>query len=486
MSELRKKASRGVFWNLFNQGIQQVIQFFVVIVLARLLRPEDFGVFAMAAIFSNFLQSFREWGFQAFLIQKANIDQEYQDTAFWAILVTGCFLFVCSISCAPLVGAFFDNREVVLVFRVISFCFLLSPFGAVQWALVTRELNFKALALRNIFAQMAYGITACYFAYSGIGVWSLVMATLCREISLSILFWVIYDWRPRFQYSLVKLKEMMHFSIHFIGSSTIQYAINNMDGAFVGKFLGAVNLGQYNLAVNLISQPQNKLVSHISSVTFPMFSKVQHDLETMQVYYIKILKAVLVVVIPILAILCACAHDFITLVYGEKWIPAVVPVQIMCGYGIIKTINAIIEPVFFSKGKVNIYFRLNLIKITVFILSITIGIRYGIIGVATALLVCSFVLAIPVIHYANKILRLRNRFFYAIITRYLFLFITVILITYYSIYLLNFQDYLSTLLNRLLFGMIGGIVGYAILGMLIIRDDFKSVFMLLKRSIKNE
>lgn len=475
---LGQRASRSVLWNLLGQGCQQMIQFVVVVILARLLRPEDFGVFGLAAIFTIFLQSLRQWGYQAFLIQKKDIDSNYLDTAFWAIWGMGFGIFIVCFLSAPLVGRLFNNYGVTDVLRVLAITSLLSPFGAVQWALATRELNYKSLAVRNVLAALIYGAAVVALAYKGFGVWALVIGSLVREAAWSILFWIVYDWRPHFRYDPEKLKEMTRFSFGCVGSGTLNYAINNLDAAIVGKVLGPADLGQYNLAMNLISQPQNKLVGQIASVAFPVFSLMQGEPERMRGYYYNTLKIILVVVTPFLAILCASAHDFIVTIYGPKWEPAVIPVQIMCAYGLIKTMASMPEPVFLSKGRAGALFKLNVFRLALFVPSVLWGVNYGIVGVSWAILGCSVFSSIPLFLWAHRLLKMTNRGFYIAILKYAVAFLLV----YSLIFLIREPLKIAPAAGLAISALIGG-TAYCLYIALTGKDDAMALWTLLRKAI---
>lgn len=423
--DLMKKAGKGIAWNFSSQVIQQIIQFFVVVVLARLLTPADFGIFGMAVVFSNLLQPFRQWGFQAFLIQKKDMDGEYENTAFWSICAVGLALFIIVIAASPYVGIFFNDVKVGHIVGVLSIGFLFSPIGSIQWAMVNRELNFRVIAIRDIIVTIIYGISVTIFALAGLGVWALVIAALLRELAWSVVFLLLYKWRPSFSFNVKKFKEMLSFGMNCIGSGVLGYAASNVDNILVGKFLGPANLGFYNLAFNTVSKPETKIVTHISSVAFPVFSLIQDEKKRIRETYLKTLRLILLVVVPLLSILFISARDFVLVLYGSKWLLAVAPIQIMCLYGLFTALTSIAGPVFWSKGRSDIMLWIGILKIIVLLLFLTVGLRYGIIGVSIAILFYSLVIFFPVFYLANKFIELKNADFFRIVIKYLLLYILI-------------------------------------------------------------
>ncbi|MDP2749385.1 MAG: oligosaccharide flippase family protein, partial [Nanoarchaeota archaeon] len=212
--------------------------------------------------------------------------------------------------------------------------------------------------------------------------------------------------------------------------------------------------------------------------------KVQHEKEKIKSYYVKLLKVILIVVTPLLAILFACAGEFVRVVYGIQWLKVIVPVQIMCAYGLIKTISSITEPIFLSKGRADIYLRVNLIRLAIFIPCILIGVKYGIIGVSIAMLVYSFVTSIPLFQYANKTVGLGNLFFYGVVVKYLILFVSTVFIVYSIFRLIDINGILSLPIQRLSIGIGVGILGYFGLGIIIIRDDLVFAIRFVRRTVQ--
>ncbi len=480
--ELSKKTGHGIGWNALGQVVQQAIRFVVIIILARLLNPKDFGIFAMVLVFTEFIQPFREWGFQAALIQKKNIDQEYQSTAFWSICSLSIALYLISIISAPFVGSFFNSSLVAQIIPVLAVTFLLNPFGSVQWALFSRALDFRKIVFVNTIATLGYGIAACVFAFNRMGVWSLVWATIIRELIVVAIFWFLHEWRPIFKFSVDKFKELWRFSFACTGTSVLNYGVNNFDNLMVGKLLGAAPLGFYNLAFNTVSQPQTRIVSQIVSVIFPVYSIIKDDLERMREAYLKTVKMVVAITIPVVSVLFVEARDFVFVFYGQKWLPAVLPIQIMCFYGLIRALTATASPVFLSKGRPDIEFKLTVFKLCVFILFISFGIRYGIVGVSLAVLLYAVINFFPTFYLAEKLLDINGGESYAIIFRYSIFSLFIIVFLSFMNYFLPAVYMMNTFL-RLILNIIIGLSLYLALWVIFLKADFDILFTLVKKAL---
>lgn len=480
--DLVKKAGRGVGWNISAQMVQQAIKFLVIIILTRLLEPRDFGIFAMVTVFTEFIRPFREWGFQAALIQKKDINEDDQNTAFWAIGGVGALIYLFSCASASFVGHFFNLPEVGQIIPVIALIFLVSPFGSVQWALLTRELNFSTIAIIDTVAMLFYGISACWLAYRGWGVWSFVWASLLREFIWSLIAWFIRDWRPMFRFSIGKLRELLSFAANCMGTGVLNYGINNFDNLMVGKFLGAIPLGFYNLAFNTISQPEMRIVSQITSVVFPVYSMIKGDRERIQQAYFKTVKMIALITVPLVSVLFVATKDFVLVFYGAKWLPAVLPIRIMCLYGLVKALAAIASPVFLSQGRPDIEFRLTMFRLVAFVGFIFFGIRYGIVGVASAVLAYAVVNFFPTFYFSNRLLGIGQYKFYAAILKYVFLSFVVILVLW-MVNLFCQKHGLDNALLRLIFYSAAGFFSYFIILRIFLKADYDVLKNLIKRVV---
>lgn len=479
---LVKKAAHGVGWKILGQGVQQAIRFVIIIVLTKLLNPGDFGIFAMVLVFTEFILPLREWGFQAALIQKENIDQEYQSTAFLAICCVAVILYLLSLIFAPLVGWFFNSSLVAQIIPIIAVIFLLSPFGSIQWAVLSRRLDFKTIVLINTAATFGYGIAACAFAFKGFGVWSLVWATIFREFLSSLMLWFSRGWRPLLKFSLGKFRELWSFSISCMGSGILDYGVNYFDNLVVGKFLGAAPLGFYNLAFNTISQPQTRIVSQVASVIFPIYSMIKNDPKRIRDAYLKTVKMVAVITVPFVSILFMVAHDFVLVFYGPKWLPAVLPIRIMCFYGLIRALTSIASPVFLSKGRPDIKLKLSIFSLCVFILCLFFGIRHGIVGVSMAVLIFALVNFFPTFYLSDRLLDIEHRKLGAIIFKYIALAAIIISALWTVNFLLHWEAIANPFM-RLAGKCAIGLSVYLALWIVYLKPDFDALVTLVKKAI---
>ena len=465
---LMKSATRGVFWSGISQFSTQIYQFIVIIILARLLFPEDFGIIGMALIFTGLVQTINELGLGAAIIQKKNITDSHLSTSFWISLGLGIILCITTVIFSPYMADFFKNELVGPVVSVLSIGFILGAGGVIHRSLLQKNIEFKKIAVTEISASVMSGIVSVILALLGFGVWSLVFGTVLSNFTRVVLLWKVCTWRPSMTFDLTSFNELFSFGAHVMGSRFLNYIDSNVDYLLIGKFLSATALGHYTLAYQFSTFPLTRISSIITSVTFPTFSIIQEDNDMLRYAYLKVIKYISLVTFPLLAGLIVVAPEFIPIVFGEKWGPMIVPLQILCVAGALKSVGTTVGSILLSKGRADIQFKWNILTAIVLFIAILIGIRYGIIGVAMAITIMSCLLFLIIQKIVNNLIDLNfSDYFkalYPAITGSIFVIISVLIYQKLSMY--SHLDIFSLMSSIVL-----GIVVY-ILVMRIIEPDF--------------
>lgn len=477
---LMSSATRGVFWSGISQFSTQLYQFIVMIILARLLLPEDFGIIGMAVIFTGLVQTINELGLSAAIIQKKNIDDNHLSTSFWISLLLGIILFITTVAISSDIADFFEKELIGPVVSVLSIGFVLGSFGIVHRSLLQKNIEFKKIAVTEISASVTSGTVSVILAFLGFGVWSIVFGTILNNFTRIVLLWKVCTWRPSMIFDLTSFKELFSFGAHVMGSQFLNYIDSNIDYLIIGKFLSATALGYYNLAYQLSTFPLTKISSIITNVTFPTFSIIQDDNDMLRYAYLKVIKYISTVTFPMLAGLFVVAPDFIPIVFGGKWTPMIMPLQILCVAGALKSVGTTVGSILLSKGRSDIQFKWNIFTAIVLPISILIGIRNGIIGVAIAITVVSCILMLVIQKIVNNLINLNfSDYFkalYPAITSSILVIISVLIFQNLTIY--KHLDILSLVCSICL-----GIIVYIISMRMIYTDTFREI-QILANSIK--
>jgi PST family polysaccharide transporter len=404
---LTQKTMRGIFWSGTSQFVSQGISFFVNIVVARVLFPEDFGVLGMAAVYIELISILSDLGLNASIIQRDKVTQNQLSTCFWLNLIIAVILIGGSVLCAPLVAQFYRTEILSSVIIVSSLSFIPRMMGSVNKALLTRELAFKTMAAPDIIGIMVFSVLVIPMAWSGLGLWSIILANLIGVWATTIALWKWSGWRPSWTFDWNGYKSLMSFGSRVLGEQLIGFINMNIDYLLIGRLLGTYALGIYTMAFSLMTFPLRKIAQMVTRVTFPAFSRVQHDDALLRDAYLKTVRYISLVTFPILTGMGLLADDFIHVAYTDKWAEVIIPLQIMCLDGLIRTVGTTVGSILYAKGRADIGLKWKIASAGVIIPSIIVGADYGIIGVAVALTGTTVVLAPIIQTITNRLIDLK-------------------------------------------------------------------------------
>lgn len=380
---LKKKTINGLFWSGFSQAGKQINQFVITIILARLLSPSDFGLLAMATIFINFGMVFSEMGISSALIQKQDAHDRHYYSAFWFNVIIGIALTLIFIAVSPLIAWFYKKPELVPILAVISFNFFLSSFAIIQQAILTKEMDFRKLAIRDVAAVIIAGVVGVVLAYNGFGVWSLVFQSVIFTLANVILLWTVSSWRPKLAFAMQDIKDIFHFSANLTGFNIVNYFARNIDQLLIGKFLGAKPLGYYSLAYKIMLFPLQNVSDIVSRVIFPVFARIQNELNKISSSYIVIVRKISIISVPLMLVLFIFAPEIVSLIFGIKWKPSIGIIRIFCICGMIQSIGGnLVGNLRLALGASSLHFKLGLVNSFCVIIVTLIGLKWGVYGVA--------------------------------------------------------------------------------------------------------
>jgi len=377
---LKDKTVSGMMWGAVGKVGTLTINFLSNLVLARLLMPEDFDCIGMLAIFLAVSNIFIQGGLGAALIQKKNPSRLDYSTVFYWNLVFAVVFYLLLFAMAPAVARFYGLPILQPMLRVQSSVLIIQSFAIVQITQLQKQMNFKALAIRNMEAALAGTLIAIPMAFKGYGAWSLVASAIVAAVVNVLLLWKMSSWRPTLEFSLASLKQLFSFGGLMLLSSLAETLYTNLQGLIIGKRFPAGNLGYYMQAKKLEEVPVTGLSSIVNDVTFPAFSSLQDDPEKLLAGMRKSTKALAFANFPMMILLIIIALPLITLLYGAKWETSAPYFQILCISGLIYTLNTLNTNIIKALGKGKIYFIIQIVKRTIGIVLIFVGMRFGIYG----------------------------------------------------------------------------------------------------------
>jgi lipopolysaccharide exporter len=391
-SSLSQRVAKGGIWVLVLRVLGKGFRIIRLIILARLLAPDDFGLFGIALLAMSTLSTFSETGFTTALVQKKKDISQYLDTAWSVSILRGFVLFILLFISAPYVALFFDNSGVAPLIQVIGVAMLLAGFTNIGIVYFQKELEFNKQFAYQLSTTLADFIVVVVAAFILRSVWALVFGQLIGNLTGLIASYILHPYRPRLRFELRKARELFEFGKWVFGSTILMFLLHQGDDAFVGKVLGITMLGFYQMAYRIANIPTTEITHVISQVTFPAYAKMQDNLPRLRESYLRVLQFIACISFPIAGLIFILAPDFTRLVLGEKWMPIIPAMQVLALWGFISSIGATTIPFFSSTGKPEIQTKLQvvaLILLSIFIYPLSIN--FGIVGTSLAVLISTLV-----------------------------------------------------------------------------------------------
>ena len=384
----KQRLVSGVLWMTVVRALSQSITWVITIFVVRLLTPADYGLMGMALIVSGFLTLFSEVGLGVAIIQRSTLRDEQLSTLGWVILAVNVLFFGVVALAAPLIASYFNEPRLMTLVPVLGTMFVLQGLGAPSGYLLQRRMEFREKATAELIASVAGGIATLIGALAGMGVWSLAVGYLVPQLVMNGLYYFHAPFPFRLAFSMRDLREHIGFGGQVALARVLWYISSNADFLVVGRLLGSVQLGFYGLAFQFSSLPIDKLVSIVSQVAFPSFASLQNQDATLTRYFLKLTSIVALVTFPILVGLALVADVAVELFLTSKWVPVVVPLQMLCIVACFRAVEILCHPLVIAKGQPRISVWNSLLQVIVLPIAFVIGAVFdGLRGVALAWLV---------------------------------------------------------------------------------------------------
>ena len=362
---LSQRAIRGGIWIFSLSIINRLFRLARTIILARVLAPNDFGLMGIALLAMVTLETFSQTGFNAALIQKKGKINEYLDTVWTIQVIRGIVLFGVLLAAAPLVAAFFNTPKATVIVRVIAVSVLLKGFINIGVIYFQKEMEFNKVFIYQLSITVADLAVAIPMALILRSVWALVFGLLAGQFVSCIISYVIHPFRPSIKMDLKKSRELFRFGKWIFGSTILLFLITQGDDIFAGKLLGVTALGLYQMAYMLSNLPATEITHIISRVAFPAYSKLQDDIYKLRNAYLKVLQFTAFLSFPVAGLIFVLAPDFTKIFLGEKWMPMVPAMQVLCIFGMARSFGATTGPLFNGTGNPKILTHLAMLQLLI-------------------------------------------------------------------------------------------------------------------------
>jgi teichuronic acid exporter len=375
---LKNKAIKGVMWSFIDQAGTMGIGFIIGIILARLLSPSEYGLVGMIAVFTAIAMTMSDSGFGSALIRKPDLKEEDLYTAFWYNLSVSALMYTILFFSAPYIAEFYHQPKLTSITRVTCLSLLFEAFLLIPDIHFTRNINFKITTRVSYVCSITSGIVGILMAVCGCGVWSLVAQGLVSTALKAVLYAYYCHWKPLPVFSKESFLYLWGFGNKLLAASMLTAVYKNIYQIVIGKFYSAADLGQYTRAASYNGIFSNTLTSVVQRVSFPTLSSIQGDKVLLREGYRHVIKSTMLVSFAGCLTLAAMAKPLIVLMIGEKWMPCVEYMQIICFSAMLYPLHAINLNVLQVIGRSDLCLRLIVLEKIIGVLPIVIGIFWGI------------------------------------------------------------------------------------------------------------
>jgi O-antigen/teichoic acid export membrane protein len=385
MNALSAKFIRASAWSLAGSWSIRCLGVVKMMILARILSPQDFGVTSIALLALNCLNVFSEIGVESALIQKKEIDREDLDTAWTLTIIRGVFLCGAMAAVAGPAAAYFANADLKPVLQILAICFILEGFTNIGVVFFQRNIDFKQKVKLDVLSDLAGTIAAVMLALFLKDFWALVWASILWRAVYCWLSFRMQAYRPKICWDRAKAGVLIHFGKHVFWISVVTFLVTNGDNALVGRLLGLDLLGYYAMAYAIANLPVTGLAGIIGKISFPAYSRFQDDRRGLQVAFRKVFESTLMLLLPLMALIVLLAEDFILLFLGAAWMPMTGVLQILCLLGLFRGLSNILAPLHLAANQPEIQSRNKTLELLLFLLLLyPLTERWGLIGAGWA------------------------------------------------------------------------------------------------------
>ncbi|CAI3959408.1 Membrane protein involved in the export of O-antigen and teichoic acid (RfbX) [Commensalibacter communis] len=391
-----------VKWLALSQVVKVACQLLGLVIFARYLTPKDIGVMSLTMIVVSFVNILRDMGSSAAIIQKEEIDDTLISSVFILNTIMGFSLAIIFYFLSYYISHFFQLELLQYTIKLISITFILNSITSVHLAILERKSKFRTIALTEVISSICALTMGVYFATHDYGVYSLVFQTLSFSLLTSISFCFFSGWKVKFIFDIDKIKSIFKFSSNLVLFNFVNYFSRNSDEMIIGKFFTASILGEYSLAYRVMLFPVQNMRSILTRSLYPILSRLQTSSNEAVEVYLKSIKAIAMIVPPVMLCLSTVSHEFTLLVFGSQWLLLPKLLVWLSVVGILQAIVSTTGAVFMSKGKTDLLLYISIFNSVLQVGSFIIGGFYNI-----EVLVKLYLLANVIMFFPNTMLAVR-------------------------------------------------------------------------------
>ncbi|SFO86881.1 MOP flippase family protein [Hydrogenimonas thermophila] len=378
---LKRKTISGLKWTSLSSIFTAGISFLQLIILARILGPEVYGIMAILMVIIGFANLFVDLGISRIIIHKQdNITQNELHSMYWMNVFLALFMYLVIYLLSPFIAHFYANiQNLEIYIRLIAVTFIFSSFAMQYVVLFQKEMEFKVIEVANMIKVLANFLIALFLALNDFGVLALIYSTILSSLlySIIIVFKGMKYHKIKFYFNFSEIKDAMKFGLYFSGSKIIGSITGSLDVILIGKFFSQEVLGVYNIGKKLIFQILSIMMPIIQKIIYPLLGKLQQNRDKLKIIYIKVISIISFIVIPVYFLFFILADDIVFIFLGSDWINASNIIKGFVIYAIFVAIGTPIGSLLTATGKVKIGFYWNIYSLIVSFLVVYLSVNSG-------------------------------------------------------------------------------------------------------------
>lgn len=400
--DLGKRSVRSSVVTLASKSSTFVMTMLSTMVLARLITPADFGLFAMVSMFTSFLTIFKDLGLGMATVRKPGLTHAEVTNIFWINNLISVSLALVIVVFSPAIAWFYDDSRLTLMTVSLAAGFVVSGLGIQHYSLMRRQMRFNELAAVNITALVVGILSGITTAYFGATYWSLVILQFVTVSTNTGLCWILCKWRPSLPHRNVSVREMVFFGGNLTGSRIIDYFNLNLGNILIGKYVGAAPLGMFDKANQLLHMPVHQFSFPVGSVAIPALSSLQSTPDRFRNYYRYAVFFIGLIAFPLVFVLVVFTNEVVLIVLGSQWTDVVLIFRLLVPASLVGIVSVALRWIYIALGRTDKQLRWGVVDCFFNFLFLAVGIRYGVLGIAAAFSAKGMLLAFPEVMYCMK------------------------------------------------------------------------------------
>jgi O-antigen/teichoic acid export membrane protein len=404
---IKKRTVTSVIWRLSELLLGKGLALISTIILANFLTPDDFGKIAMLMVFVVLGQTLTDSGFRDALIRSNNSTDDHKDTAFWTNVLVGLSAYIIIYISANSIAKFYNDEELLSVLRLLGISIITFSLSVVPLAILHKHLDFKRQFIIVIISNFVSYLIAIYLAYTGYGVWTLVIQILLMSSLQTLLLFVSTGWRPKLSFNAQSFRYLTRFGGYLTIARLLDVPYRYMFVIVIGKVFSAKLAGIYFLSEKIKDIASQQLIAAIQSVTYPSLSRYLDNKSKLKESFRQITIVSSLATIPLILFLAVFSESLFNIFLPDQWYVGHIYLTLMSVGSLFFPFSAINLNMIKVLGRSDYFFYLSLLKKALGIAIFIYSIQYGILGILSGQIVHSFISYNINVYASNKLIKYR-------------------------------------------------------------------------------